>query len=271
MTQTAPEVSAAESRGLWGEVLRWPLRGGMLGAVVLFAGLAYASASCEGGAAQSQRDQHAMVHVIVLFAALVALGIYSWRAVVCTWPAERPVPWGRDDGDDAPLSRVLGTVFPVMMLAFLPMAVWLAARALFDAPPWVNWTAIFATALYAGAVFPLGLAGAVVRGSALAALPGSVARMRRAEPHAAGIASKTGVVFVVALVFSACLATKFVIKPIDYSITSDESVREPATVPAWLFAALVLLRSAGFYAALVSCRVAGLLVREVPQISEVLK
>jgi hypothetical protein len=243
----------------------------MLGAVVLFALLAYASVACEGGAAQSQRDQRAMLRVLVLFAALVVLAVYAWRAVLCTWPAERPVPWGRDEADGTPLSRVFATFFPVLLFAFLPMAVWLAVRGPVHAPPWADWTVILATAVYAGAVFPLGLAGAVVRGSPLAALPGPVARMRRAEPHAAGIASKSGVVFVAAMVASAWLATAFVIKPADYSITSDASIREPVTVPTWLFVALVLLRGAGFYAALVSCRVAGLLVREVPQISEVLQ
>lgn len=271
MTDAAPEVSAQERRALWAEVLRWPLKGGMLGGVLLFAVLAYASASFEGGSTSSQRDEHAMMKTLVIVAALLVLGIYAWRAVVCTWPAERPVPWGRDEGDDAPASRALGTFFTVLLFAFLPMAVWLTARGLVHAPPWVDWLVIFATAIYAGAVFPLGLAGAVVRGSPLAALPRPVARMRRAEPHAADIASKSGVVFVVALVFSAWLATKFVVVPADYSITSDASIREPVTVPVWLFVALVLLRGAGFYAALVSCRVAGLLVREVREISEVLK
>jgi hypothetical protein len=271
VTDAAPEVSASERRALWADVLRWPLKGGMLGGVFLFAVLAYASASFEGGSTSSQRDEHAMVRAVVIFAALLVLGIYSWRALVCSWPAERPVPWGRDDGYDVPLSRVFSTFFPVLFFSFLPMVVWLAARGFVHAPSWVDWLVIFATAIYAGAVFPLGLAGAVVRGSPLAALPGPVARMRRAEPYAAGIASKSGVIFVVALVFSAWLAARFVVVPADYSILSDASIREPVTVPAWLFVALVLLRGAGFYAALVSFRVAGLLVREVPEISEVLK
>ena len=271
MTGAAPEVSAAERRALWAEVLRWPLRGGMLGAVFLFALLAFASAKCEGGAAQSQREVAAFGQFGVIAAAILLLGVYAWRAVSCTWPAERPVPWGADDGGGAPLSQVFATYFPVLFFAFLPMVAWLALRGLLHPAAWADWGVIFATAVYAGVVFPLGLAGAIVRGSAFAAFPGSVARMRRAEPHAAGIASRTGVVFVLALVFSAWLAGRFVIVPADYSITSDSSVHEPVTVPTWLFVALVVLRGAGFYAALVSCRVAGLLVREVPQISEVLK
>jgi hypothetical protein len=271
VTGAAPEVSAQERRALWAEVLRWPLRGGMLGAVLLFALLAYASARCEGGWAPSDRDQRATLRVFVIAGAIGALALYAWRAVSCTWPAERPVPWGRDDREDAPLSKVAGTFFPVLFLSFLPMVAWLVARLIVSPDRWVDWTVLFATAVYAGAVFPLGLAGAVVRGSALAALPGSVAKMRRAEPHAAGIASATGVVFVLALVFSAWLATTFVRVPRDASITMDRPLSEPTTVPMWLFVSLVLLRAAGFYAALVSCRVAGLLVREVPEISEVLQ
>lgn len=271
MTEAAPEISDAERRAMWADVIKWPLRGGMLGAVILFAVLAYASASCEGGATQSQRETSAYGQFAVIAIAIVLLAVYAFRAVSCSWPVERPVPWGRDDGDGVPLSQVMATCFPVLFLSFLPMVVWLAVRGLVHPPGWVNWTAIFATAAYAGFVFPLGLTGAIVRGSALAALPGSVARMRRAEPHAAGIASRSGVVFVVALVFSAWLATEFVKVPKDFSLTSDASIRVPETVPVWLFGALVLLRAAGFYAALVSCRVAGLLVREVPQITEVLK
>jgi hypothetical protein len=270
VTQAATEVSGAERRSLWAEVLRWPLRGGMLGAVLLFAALAYASASCEGGWAPSERDERAMMNVIVMLAAVAVLAVYAWRAVACTWPAERPVPWGRDAGDDAPLSRVFGTCFPVLFLSFLPMIVWLAARRPLAPAGWVNWTVIFATAVYAGAVFPLGLAGAVVRGSALAATPRSVARMWRAEPRAARIASSTGVAFVVLLVLSAWLASTFVKVPADASITVERRPADTDTVPAWLFGALVVMRAGGFYAALVSCRVAGLLVREVPEISEVL-
>jgi len=271
VTQTAPEVSTGERRGLWAEVLRWPLRGGMLGAVILFALLAYASAKFEGGWAESDREVLAWGRFLVIAAALAALAVYAWRSVVCTWPAERAVPWGRDDGDGAPLSRVLGIFCAVVFFAFLPMVVWLAVRGSLGAARWIDWAAIFATGIYGGAVFPLGLAGAVVRGSALAALPGTVVRMRRAEPHAAGIASLTGVAFVAALVLSAWLATTFVIVPRDATIIGERPANEPVTVPEWLFVSLVVLRCAGFYAALVSCRVAGLLVREVPEISEVLK
>jgi hypothetical protein len=271
VTDAAPEVSAQERRALWAEVLRWPLRGGMLGGVVLFTALAYASASCEGGWAPSERDQRAMTHAAVIFAAVLALAVYAWRAVRCTWPQERRVPWLGDDGDDTPLSSVFGTFLPVVFLSFLPMIVWLSLRGPLAPAGWVDWMAIAASGLYAGAVFPLGLAGAAVKGSALAAMPGTVRRMWRAEPHAARIAAMTGIAFMAALLLSTWLATTFVKVPRDASITIDRPRTEPVTVPAWLFAAVFVLRAAAFYAALVACRVAGLLVREVREIGEVLR
>ena len=270
MTSGATEVSKDERRALWLDVLRWPLKGGMLGAVALFAIIAYASAALEGGYSSSAREQRAWGQALVFFAAIVLLGIASWRAVACTYPTERPVPWGRDGTDETPFGRMLGTYVAVLFIAFVPMVVWLTARGMLDAASWVNWLVIAVAAVYAGAFLPLGLAAAVVRGSPLAALPGPVWRMLRAEPRAARIAAVTGIVFVGCLVFSFWLASAFVKQPADWALPGERPRGDPDMVGPLLRSALVALRAAGFYAGIVSCRVAGLLVREVPQIREVL-
>ena len=270
MTVGAPEVSNDERRALWLDVLRWPLKGGTLGAVALFAIVAYASGQFEGGYSSSQRDQRAWGQAVVFFSAIVLLGVASWRAISCTYPVERPVPWGRDEADETPLGRMLGLYLAVLFISFVPMVIWLSARGMLDVAPWVNWFVIALAAVYAGASLPLGLAAAVVRGSPIAALPGPLARMRRAQPHAARIAAATGVVFVGCLVFSFWLASTFVKQPTDWALPGEHPRGEPDMVGPLLRWTLVLLRFAGFYAGIVSCRVAGLLVREVPEIREVL-
>lgn len=273
MTDAAPEVSKEESRALWMEVVRWPLGGGMLGAVILFAVLAYASACFEGGNSSSQRDQQAWGQALVFFAAVVALGVYSWRAISCTYPAERRVPWLRDAEDGTPLTRVLGLFVSVLFLTFLPAAIWLAVRLSVHPAEWVDWLVISAACAYGAACLPLALAGAVVRGSPLAAMPGSIAKIRRADPRASRIASMTSVLFVACLILSFWLASEFVKEPGGSLVLlpGERARKEPDPVGPWLFGALTALRAAGFYAALVSFRVAGLLVREVPEIREAMK
>jgi hypothetical protein len=254
------------------DVLRWPLRGGMLGGVVLLTALAYLSAHFEGGATVSQRDRHSYAQSAVFLVALFVLARYGWRAIVCSYPEERRPPWGPDEGDAAPLAASTGTFVSVTLLAFLPMAIWLVARRAVDPAPWVNWTVVFAAAAYAGATLPLGLAGAVVRGSPLAALPATVHRMRRAEPRAARIASATGMAFVVAFVLSFLLAALLVKSPSANLLPGDTPRGAQAeTVAPVVFLALFVLRAAGFHAALVSFRVAGLLVREVPEVREAVR
>lgn len=271
MNEPAGDASATEQRSLWMAVLRWPLGGGMLGGVLLLTALAVASAFAEGGYSTWQREQRAWVQAGILFAAISVLGHYAWRAVACTFPAERPVPWFGDSGDDVPAPRKVGFFFSVALLSFLPAAIWLVLRRALDPAPWVDWTVVAVTCAWGASCLPFGLAGAVVQGSALAAMPGTVMRVRRAEPHAARIASACSIAFVGLLVFSMWLAATFVHQPKETPLPGDLPKVVPDMVGNGLRIALIAIRATGFYAALVSFRVAGLLVRDVPQVREVLR
>jgi hypothetical protein len=260
MTDASGGISAAERRALWGEVLRWPTKGGMLGGVIALVALAYASSRFEGGAEQHDVETRAMLQWIVcgplVFA---ALGHYSWRAVSCTYPAERPVPWGSDPQETAPLGRRVSSFVVVCVLSFAATLVWTSVRGPIGAPSWLDAVVLAATACAGAAMFPLGLAAAVVRGDPLAAMPAPVLRMWRAAPYAARIAWFTALVFVGLLFASSWLAGSKTPAGGGSKDSMGDGLR-------W---AIFALRAAGFYAALVSFRVAGLLVREVPEIREV--
>jgi len=236
--------------------------------VIALTALAYASSRFEGGVSQSALETNAMVRAVVLFAALMVLGHYAWRAVSCTYPAERPVPWGfGDDADGTPMGRRVGTFLAAFVIAFAPLIVWISVRAPLGAPAWVGVLVVAALAAFGGAVFPLGLAGAVVQGNPLGAMPGTARRMWKADPHAARIAAGASLVFVGLLLASTWISDS--IKPPADSQMAGEfphSVKDPTG--EGLRWAIFGLRAAGLYAALVSFRVAGLLVREAPGVRE---
>jgi hypothetical protein len=268
MTETAGELSSRERRSLWAEVVRWPLAGGMLGGVLLLTLLAVASALAEGGFTADERDRRAMTQAVILLAALAVLGHYAWRAVACTFPVERPVPWTSDPQETQPAPRRVALFLAALLFAFAPLVLWMSIlRQVVHAPAWLDWVAILATASAGAVLFPLGLAANVATGSPFAALPGRVLRMRRAEPRAARVAATTSMVFVGLLVLSAWMATALVRRAPD-SALPGEHPNAPDMVGIPLRVGLAALRATGFYAALVSFRVSGLLLREVPQIRE---
>lgn len=270
MTEAAPEVSREENRALWIEVVRWPLKGGMLGGVVLLALFAAALAHLEGGSSESARQTRSLLAGGVSVVALMVLGHYAWRAVACTSPVERPVPWGGDDADGSTLVHRMTTFAGVFALSFLPVLLWVSLQSRIGAPVWLWWTLVVLASLAGAAVFPLGLAASVTLGSAFGALPWRVRRMWKANPHAARIAASSALVFVGMMLAAALLADAFVAKPRESDFLGGASRGDSDGVSAWLRWTLVVLRAGGLYAALVSCRVAGLLVREVPEIREVL-
>jgi len=268
MTDASGEISPQERRALWAEVLTWPTKGGMLGGVIVLVALAYVSSRFEGGASQAERETRAMLQWIVcgplVFA---ALGHYAWRAVACTYPAERAAPWGGDPQETATMGQRIASFAAVSFISFAPLVVWTSVRAPLGAPGWVDGVVVAATACVGAAMFPLGLAAAAVRGSPLAAMPGPVLRMWRAEPRAARIAAATALVFV-GLLLAAAWAAGSPKLPSD-SLMAGESPHAKDPMSDGLRWLVFALRAAGFYAALVSFRVAGLLAREVPSIREV--
>jgi hypothetical protein len=269
VTEAAPEVSEEEHRALWMDVIVWPLKGGMLGGVVLLAAAAAGLACLEGGSTESARETRSYVSGALSVVTLMALGHYAWRAVACTSPTERPVPWGGDDADSSSLFQRLSTFVGVFAMSFLPVFVWVTLQSRIGAPGWVYWLVVVLTSLAGAAIFPLGLAASVVVGSALGALPWRVRRMWKANPAAARIAATSALVFVGMFLASAILADTFIAKPKEIDYLASSSRAEPDAVGPVLLWTLIVLRAGAFYAALVSCRVAGLLAREVPEIREV--
>jgi len=268
MTDASDGISPDERRALWGEVLRWPTKGGMLGGVIAPVALAFAASRFEGGASQPERETRAMLQWLACGPALFAvLGHYAWRAVSCTYPAERPVPWGGDPQETASMGQRVASFAAVSVLSFAPMCVWTMLRTPLGAPPLVDGIVLAATACVGAAMFPLGLAAAAIRGSPLAATPGPVLRMWRAEPRAARIAAATSLAFV-GLLAAAAWAAGSPKLPADALMADGGAHAKDPTSDGlrWL---IFGLRAAGFYAALVSFRVAGLLAREVPGIREV--
>ena len=270
MSEAAPEVSKEEHRALWMDVALWPLKGGMLGGVLLLTSMALGLAWLEGGSTLAARETRSYLSGAVSVVALMTLGHYAWRAVACTSPSERAVPWGKDDLDDSSPFQRMSAFVGVFALSFLPVILWVTLQGRIGAPVWLYWIVIALASLAGAAIFPLGLAGSVAIGSALGALPWRVRRMWKANPAAARIAATSALVFVGMLLLSAILADAFVGKPKEGDILTSASRGDPDMVGPWLRWTLAVLRAGGFYAALVSCRVAGLLVREVPEIREVL-
>jgi hypothetical protein len=268
------DVTAEERRALWLDVARWPLSGGMLGGVILLAAMAYASAQCEGGATESQRETRAMLlWMLMAPAVFAALGHYAWRAVACTYPSERPVPWFGDPDDDAPLGRRVQSFAAVVVVSFAPLLAWTTLHGPLGAPVWVHAVVLAALAAVGAALLPLGLAATVVAGNPTAAMPGTVSRMWKAEPRAARIAAVTALVFVGLLLLSGWVGTTSA-RPSDAGMAAAaDAASHPDKDPVGDVARglIFVLRAAGFYAALASFRVAGLLVREVPAVREAVR
>src|SRR5438132_881042 len=138
MTDEAAPAAPDDRGSLWMEVIRWPLRGGMLGAVILLTLLAYVLSRFESGGSPSERETASMVQGGLSFVAIPLLGHYAWRAVSCTFPFERPVPWGIDEEEGKSLTQRLTTFVAVLAISFAPLFAWLALRHPLGAPEWLD-------------------------------------------------------------------------------------------------------------------------------------
>ncbi len=270
MTEGAEAVSAAERRSLWVEIVRWPLRGGMLPGAAALVVVAAFMAMLEGGATKSSRETRSFGQVACLGLAAVVLGIYTRRAVVCTWPEERPVPWGRDEQDPTTWTSDVAHFAAVLFFGLLPLIAWIFVRSAAAPAPWIDWIALAAGSALCAAAFPMGLAATIATGSVLSAMPPTIVRMWKAEPRAARIAAAAAFVAAALLVGSALLAAEVVPHPVDVGLPTDYRGGEiPDLTPTWLRVVVFALRAVAFHAVLVAARVAGLLLREVPQVREV--
>jgi hypothetical protein len=263
----AEPAAPARERSPWVDVVKWPLTGGMGGGVVLLVLAALGTAVLEGGSTASEQSVRAYGRFACFAAAFVVLAVYARRAVLCTWPEERRPPWGRDSRDETPWTKVVSNFGVVVVATFAPLLAWLVLRGPLEVRGVVDWLVLALTAAVGAALFPLALAGSMAQDTVLAALPGPVLRMARADPHAAWIAALAMFVCTGLVLLSALLAALLVKQP-SATTFAGESVRvraaAPVIVPTWLVLLLFVLRAIAFYAALVAARVAGLLLREVP-------
>lgn len=258
----AHDVTSAAYRSLWLDVITWPVRSGAWPAAVALLVVAALLSWFDGGATQDQRRLFRVVQIAIGGLALVVLGIYARRIVRAAAHGDRPVPWLRDRDDELPWWNVVGEFLAVFVIAQLPLVLLLIALAFVELPAWVSLPAGALMCLFGAAQFPLALVAATLRGSVLAAFPRTVLRVWRTEPHASRVAGVTSVAFVALLLISFALAAGMNPR-LPRSVIDDHTTWRTVTRVG-----LTVLRFGAFYAALVSFRVAGLLVHEVPEVRE---
>lgn len=261
----AQEITSDAYRALWREVALWPLKHGTLLAVLILAALSAVLSLLDGGATQDARTFQAFLKIPVGVAALVVLGIYARRIVWSTVEGDRPVAWFRDRSDDTPWTGAVTQFAACAVTCLMPFGIFLVVDFVMEFRPFVTVAGAVALALLGGAQLPLALVATTVQGKLTAALPHKLLRIWRAEPHASRVAAATSVAFAVVLLVTFLLADGF--NPDDPTRMIDDhtAVRTTGRVT------LGVLRLAAFYCALVSFRVAGLLVRDVPEVREALK
>lgn len=251
----------------WGSVRRTPLRGGTIAATAALTVLAAGMSWWEGGATDDQHLYRQLGQSVLLAGAALVLAISSRRIVLCTVEGDRPVPWGRDERDQATSwVQDAGTFAAVLVMSLLPALVLSVAGHAVGAPTWVQMIVAAAGLLFAAAHFPFAIASSVLRNGAMGALWGVSRRAFKANPFAARTAVGP------ALAFFVLFAGSFVVAGLLVPGYEDAKDRYDHTVARDLARGLVfVLRFAALWAALCTCRVAGLLARDVPEIREVLE
>lgn len=261
----ADEVESRAFRALWLGALRWPLRHGTLLGVVLLLAVALGLSLLEGGADRDARRLRMVGRVVVGFAGFAVLGLYARRVLFNTLERDRRVPWLLDREDDVVWWRAITDFAVVVAFALLPMGIVTLADALFDLPGWVSTFCVPALFVLGVAQLPLALVAVTARGSPTAAMPHMVLRVWRAAPRASRAATLSSVAFVALLLSSFWLAAGL------YPDDPAQLVRDDTGARLVARLGLAALRFGAFYAALVSFRVAGVLVRDVPEVREVLE
>ncbi len=220
----------------------------------------------EGGSSADARSLGTVLQIAIGFVGVLVLAVYARKILFNTLQDDVAVPWGRDGRDHATVVQNLTDFAAVIGILILPYAAWLGCEWFFELSAHWGWIGRLLFGVLAAAQFPLALAAVTFRDDVGAALPRTTMRMFRAEPRAARIASGTAMVFIALLIASFWLAT-----PFNSGLGLGDSVVDHTTARDAGRWALFVLRFVAFYAALVSFRVAGLLVREVPDVREALE
>lgn len=263
----AAEIDDEAYRALWRDVLLCPLRGGTLLGLVLLGLLTAWMSSLEGGATYDDRYQNSLLQGVIGVVALLVIGLYARRIMVCTFPVERPVPWFRDPEDDATALSASLDFITIVGLVSAPLMVVMTVTAFVDWPGWLEWMLRLAAALLAAAQLPFALVGAVGRGTVLGALPRTVVRIVKAEPRATKIAAGSALAFAGLFVLSFLLSTLYAPEKANANLGEADTTALRSAGRVGLF----LMRFVAAWAALVSFRVAGLLARDVPEVREILE
>jgi hypothetical protein len=246
------------------DVLLWPLRDGTLAGVLALAVLAALFSWRDGGADHEERYVNTILQLVIGAGVFVVLAQYARRIVKAT-VGGRPVPWGRDDADETTLWQNTSDMAGAVVVLLSPLGLFLIADTVWGFEWLVRWPAVVLLGLLAAVQFPLAVAAVVVKDDVVAAFPRTPLRMWRAEPAAARSACGAAAVFLGLTIASLYLATAFNhgVGPRDV-IEDHSALRDAGRV------GLFALRAVGLYAALLSFRMAGLLVRDVPKVREIL-
>lgn len=261
----ADEVSRDAYRSLWVDVLTWPVKSSTLPAVLLLLLVAALLSFLDGGSTRDIRTTARLAQIAVGAGGLCILGIYARRIVRSAVKGDRPVPWFRDREDELPWWKAVADFMTIVAITMIPLGIYWLVTFFVEVPVWADRIARPALCLLGAAQIPLAIVAYTVKDSVLAAGPFTVRRVWRAEPHAARVAGVTAVACVALMLLSFAFAAGFAPRDVNLKIDDHTALRTAGRV------GLTVLRFAALYAALVSFRVAGLLVHEVPEVRETLR
>jgi hypothetical protein len=246
------------------EILRTPLAAGVAHVTFALLVLMAATAWLEGGARRDERSWHSLAQVGIAVPAVLLLGAWSRRITVCT-AEERPVPWGGDPRDETSFFVAAGHYVVSLFLSLAPLFVWTSLNSQLGAPPWVSGIVMAGCLAVATLHFPFAHASVTMRSDPLGALPSRSRAAWRADRAAAKITILPSGAFFALAGLSILLSGMF-----NPRHDQDQPVADHTTLRDVGRAGVFVLRGAAVWAALVTARVAGLLVRDVPAIREVL-
>jgi hypothetical protein len=258
--ELADAVSSDAYKALWLDVVKWPLRGSTVPAVLLLLLVAGGLSYFDGGTPDANPGARGMMKVAIGTVGLAVLGLYARRIIFNAVQGDRRLPWFRDPDDDMRWWTAVFEFVTVATLTLLPLAAFWVSQFFVEYGEWTGRLVASALCLLGAAQLPLALVGTTLRGTVFAAFPWTVARVWRAEPHASRVAAVTSVTFVSLLLLSFAFAAG-----LDPAADDHSAQRTAGRI------GLTALRFLALYSALVSFRVAGLLVHEVPEVREALK
>lgn len=261
--------SAAPARAV---TLTTPFRGGTLLGFGVLAAFAACLSLLEGGATAGERDVNAWLRAVFVLVTLGVLGFYGRRVLLCAAQDDRPVPWFRDPRDASPWTSDVGAFFVVLLVAFFPVVAWLLVRRAIDAPSWLAVLVHSASLVAATFLLPFVHAAAVLQNTVLAARPGAALRALRVNASAARRAVTPTFVFLALVALSVVISSSFnpPAAPAS-SLDPPKPIDDHTALRDGLRLVAFGVRVAAVWAALASFRATGLVVRESPEIGEVVR